>query len=125
MEKCHGFTLVEVILAILVLVVGVASATFVFARGIYSTTEAEGMETAAALAQEKMESTRATSFASIASESRAAVSGWSGFEREVAVSQPSGTNSNFKQVVVTVYWSMTGGELSTLLTTYVANVANN
>ena len=124
MERRGGFTLVEVIGAILVLVVGIASVTFVFGRGIYGTTDAENLETAAALAQEKMESIRGTAFGSIAGEPRAGVSGWTGYEREVTVSEPGGTNSNFKQVVVSVYWSMTGGELSTSLTTYVANVTN-
>lgn len=123
-RKPDGFTLIEVVLAILLLVGGIASATFVFGRGLYATTDAEWMEQAAALAQEKMEQIRGTSFASIASETKAIVSGWAGFSREVVVSQPAGTNANFKQVVVTVYWDVTGGELSTSLTSHVCNVTN-
>lgn len=120
-----GFTLIEVMIATVLLVGGIAAATFVFSRGMFATTDAEGMEQGIALAQERMENLRATAFGSIASESKAAVSGWSGFSRQVDVSQPAGTNGNFKQVMVTVYWNTVGGELSTSLTTYVANVANS
>jgi|GEM_PF-3662987 len=120
-----GFTLVELMIAVLLLTGGIASATFVFGRSLYATTDAELLEQGTALAQERMENLRGGSFASIAGEAKAAVSGWSGFSREVAVTQPAGTDSDFKQVVVTVYWDTTGGELSTALTSYVANVLNN
>lgn len=125
MRKARGFTLLEIILAILLLATGIAAATFMFGRGLYGTTDAEAVQTAVALAQEKMEDLRGTSFGSIASEARGPVSGWTGYEREVTVSQPAGTNGDFKQVVATVYWTVTGGELSSSLTSYVANVANN
>ena len=121
-----GLTLVEVMLATLLLVGGVSAATYVFGRTLYagSTIDTESFAQARALAEEKMEQIRGTSFGSVASESKAAISGWSGFSREVGVSQPSGTNSDFKQAVVTVYWDSNEGELSTSLTSYVANVAN-
>ena len=121
----RGFSLIELMIAILLLVGGVAAATFMMSRGMFATTDAESVEQAVSLAQEKMENLRGTAFASIANETKAAVSGWTGFSREVAVSQPAGTNSDFKQVVVTVYWNTVDGELSTSLTTSVANVANN
>lgn len=122
-----GFTLIEVMLATLLLVGGIATATFVFGRGMYAgaTLDTEMNAQALGLAEEKTEQIRGTSFGSIASESKAAVSGWSGFSRDVTVSQPSGTNSDFKQVVVTVYWNSNEGELSTALTSYVANVTNS
>lgn len=120
-----GFTLVELMIAVLLLTGGIASATFMFGRSMYATTDAELLEQGVALAQERTENIRGSSFASIASEAKAAVSGWSGFSREVAVTQPAGTNSDFKQVVVTSYWDTTAGEVSTSLTSYVANVVNN
>ena len=122
----QGFTLIEVMLATLLLVGGIAAATFVFARGMYagSTVDTEMNTQALGLAEEKMEQIRGTAFGSIATEAKAAVSGWSGFSRDVAVSQPSGTNSDFKQVVVTVYWNSNEGELSSSLTSYVANASN-
>ena len=121
----RGFTLVELMIAVLLLVGGIAASTFVFGRSIYATTDAELLEQGVALAQERMENLRGGSFASIANEAKAAVSGWSEFQRQVAVTQPAGTNSDFKQVVVTAYWDTTAGEVSTSLTSYVANVLNN
>ena len=111
----------EVMVAILILVGGIAAATFMMGRGMFATADAETVEQAIALAQEKMESIRGTSFGSIASEAKAAISGWSGFSRDVVVTQPTGTNSNFKQAVVTVYWTPGDAELSTSLTTHVVN----
>ncbi len=115
----------ELMIAILLLVGGIASATFIMSRGMFAAADAETVEQAVALAQERMENLRGTAFASIAGEPKASVSGWTGFSREVAVSQPAGTNSDFKQVVVTVYWNTADGEVSHSLTTHVANVANN
>ena len=120
-----GFTLIELMIAVILLVGGIASATFIFSRGIFATTDVEAYEQAVALAQERLENLRGTAFASVASETKAAVSGWAGFSRTVTVSQPAGTNSDFKQVVVTVYWTPGDTEVSTALTTYLANVANN
>lgn len=120
-----GFTLVELMVSVVLLVGSVSAATFVFGRGIYATTDTELLGQGTALAQERMENLRGTAFASIASEAKAAVSGWTGFSRQVAVSQPSGTNSDFKQVVVTTYWDTPAGEVSTSLTSCVVNVVNN
>lgn len=120
-----GFTLIEVMIAILLLVGGIAATTFAMARGIFATTDTENLQQAVALSQERMENLRGTAFGSIASEAKAAVSGWTGFSRDVVVSQPAGTNTDFKQVVVTVYWNTIDTEISTSLTSYVANVANN
>ena len=117
-----GFTLVELILAIVLLTGGISAAAFMMGRGVFATTDAEGMQQGAALAQEKMESIRGAAFGSIAGEAKAALSGWAGFSREVTVTTPQ---TDWKQVVVTVYWDTTGGELSTALTSYVANVSNN
>jgi len=108
-------------LTLLLLVSGVTALTFMVSRGIFATTDAEAMEQGIALAQERMEGLRGTAFASMASEAKAAITGWEGFSRQVTVSQPAGTNSDFKQVVVTVYWDTVDGELSTTLTTYVVN----
>lgn len=124
-QRQKGFTLIELMMAILLLVGGIASATLLFGRGMFATTDVESMEQAVALAQEKIENLRGTAFASVANEPKAAISGWTGFSREVVVTQPAGTNSAFKQVVVTVYWTPGDAEISTSLTTYVANVVNN
>ena len=123
--RTRGFTLVELMIAVLLLVGGVAATAFMFGKGMAATTDTEMLEQGVALAQEKMENLRGTTFASIASEAKATISGWTEFSRDVVVSQPAGTNTDFKQAVVTVYWQTTTGEVSTSLTSYVANVLNN
>ena len=120
-----GFTLMELMISILLIVGAVAAATFMMGRGMFAATGTETFQQAVALAQERMENLRGATFASIVSKLRAPVSGWTGFDRKVDVSQPAGTNSDFKQVAVTVYWSTVDGELSTSLTSTVANVVNN
>ena len=123
--RSQGFTLVEVILSVALLLGGIAAATFVFGRGIFATVDSEAGQQGMALAQERLEQLRGNSFASIVNEARAAVAGWTGFFRQVAVTQPAGTDTDFKQVVVTVDWTTTAGQNSTSLTSYVCNVANN
>ena len=112
-------------IAILLLAVSITAATFVMGRGMFATADTEVLEQAVSLAQERMENLRGTAFALIVNEAKAAVAGWSEFSRQVTVTQPAGTNANFKQVVVTVYWNTVDTELSTSLTSYVANVTNN
>lgn len=121
MRRPGGFTLLELMIAIVLLVGGVAACTWCFSRAIYATTDAETMEQAVALAQEKLETLRGTTFTSIANEAKAAVTGWTGFSRQVAVTTP--LNSNLKQLVVTVYWTPGEAELSTALTTDVVNAS--
>lgn len=120
-----GFSLVELLLAILLLVTGIASSTFILSRGMFASADVEDTAQALSLAEEKMENLRGAAFGSIFSEVKGTLSGWTGFSREVTVTQPADTNSDLKQVVVTVYWNTTDGELSIPLTSYVANVANN
>ena len=80
-----------------------------------------------ALAQQRMEALRSGAYAAIVNEPLAAVPGWTNFSRQVAVSQPAGTgvSNQIRQVVVTVFWSTTGGNQNLSLTTYVSNVVNN
>jgi prepilin-type N-terminal cleavage/methylation domain-containing protein len=119
----RAFTLLEMMLAVVLVAMGVSAALLAFSRGIFAANDAADLRTGNALAQAKIEALQNTSFGSLANETRAAVSGFTGFEREVTVtSSPGSTDSNFKQVVVTVYWTLTG-ELSTALTMYVANTS--
>jgi hypothetical protein len=108
-------------MTVVLIAMGLSALSMAFSRAVFASSDAKYLRVATALAQLKLEEFAGGSFSSIATESRAAVSGFTGFERQVTVSTPSGTDSNFKQVVVTVYWQTKGGELSTALTTYVAN----
>ena len=117
-----GFVLLELLITTVVIAVGMAVLITAFSRGIFTSEDAAALRIATALSQAKMEQLRDSTFASIVNEARAPVTGFSGFDRQVVVtSSPGGTNANFKQVDVTIYWNTKGGELSTTLTTYVTN----
>lgn len=117
-----GLTLLETLITVVLITMGLLPLILSFARGVFASNIASDLRVATGLTQAKMEELKNTSFASITSESRAALSGFTGFERAVSVtSAPGSTNSNFKQVVVTVYWRTKGGELSTDLNNYFVN----
>ena len=87
--------------------------------GLFAGRENENEAAAVGLAQEKMEEMRNETFAGVASESRAAVSGFSPYEREVVVST---VQTGLKQVTVNVYWQSKSAELSSNLVTYVSDI---
>jgi len=85
---------------------------------------ADGEQTLTALylAHRRLEELRNTSYGSLASEAKAAVttpSGFSRFSREVTVTTPY---TNLKQVVVTVSWTSPQGETNVSLQTYRSNI---
>ena len=126
-----GFSLLELMIAVALLVIGVLSATFMFSRGMFATSDVEATEQAIALAQERMESIRGTPFSSISIGTTTESTPLPDYSRQVAVSlakdvPPTGDSAgDLKQVVITVSWNTSGGQLSTSVTSYVANVANN
>ena len=114
-----GFTLLAVLIAALLVTVGFVTLVGTFSTGLFASGNNESLLLGTHLAQEKMEEIRNRSYASIANETRAAVSGFSSFDREVVVSTPL---TNLKQVSVNVYWYNKSAELSTSLVTYVSNI---
>jgi prepilin-type N-terminal cleavage/methylation domain-containing protein len=132
MNHCRGaagFTLLEILIALSILLTGVLSTVYLISRGIAVTNDTESVQQATALAQQRMEALRSGAFAALANEARAAVPGWVNFDRQVTVGAtpvpPPATNAQIQQVVVTVFWPTTGGEQSVALTTYICNVVNN
>ena len=125
----RGFTLLEILIALILLMMGVLSTVYLVSQGIAVTNDTESTEQALALAQQRMEALRSGAFAAIVNEPRAAVAGWVNFDRQVAVSAtpvpPPATNAQIRQVVVTVFWPTTGGEQNLSITTYITNVVNN
>ena len=117
-----GFTLLEALITTVIIAVGMTALITAFNQGIFASGDAAALRTATGLSQAKMEQLRDSTFANIVNEARASVAGFSGFDRQVVVtSSPGGTNANFKQAAITVYWSTKGGELSTTLTSYFVN----
>lgn len=87
--------------------------------GLSSGGDNESSLIAANLAAEKMELLKRTSYASIANETKAAVTNFTPFSREVVFTTPV---TNMKQVTVTVYWYYKSAELSYSLVTYFSNL---
>ena len=114
-----GFTLFEVLLTIFLLTFGLFALSESVSVGLFAGGDHESQLVASQLAVEKMDELRNKSYASVVSEAKAAVSGFSAFQRDVAVSVPQ---ASLKQVTVTVYWNSKSDELSTNLVTYVSNI---
>ncbi len=114
-----GFTLLEVILAIILLGTGFAVLLQVVSTGVFTGGQNEDTIIAANLIQEKIEELRNATYSTIASEDKAAVSGFSAFNRKVDVTTPQ---TGLKQVSVTVYWFAKADETNTNMVTYVSDI---
>lgn len=114
-----GFALLEFILALILLVTVMVTLLSALHSGLAAGSDHENILLASRLAGEKIEEARNKTYSAVASEGRAAVSGYSPFEREVEVSTPQ---SDLKQVTVRVYWTSGGEELQVSLVTYVSNI---
>ena len=115
--KQKGFTLLELLISMLLFTGGVVLTLTLFASALVGSVDAENTTIAMNLAQRKMEEIRNLPFISIANEARAAVTGFTGFQREVAVTTPE---TDLKEVTVSTYWTYKGGEIEVPLVTYIA-----
>ena len=118
----RGFTLLELMLALVLLAVGVLACVDLMHRAQAGSTDGENVLIASHLAQARLEELRNVAYASLADEAKAGISspsGYSRFSRQVAVTTPY---TNLKQVVVTIYWTTAGGETSVSLRTYRSNI---
>ena len=113
-----GFTLLETLIAILLLSIGATALIWAFSAGLFASTDADNVDLALNVAQAKMEEIKNTSYSGIASAAKAAVPGVSGFQQSVNVTV---VYTGLKQVDVTVYWSPQGVETNISLSTYIAN----
>ena len=108
--------------AIVLFAVSTVSIVEVMQHAQAATGDGESVLIATYLAQRRLEELRNTAYASLSSESKAAVSspsGYSRFSREVTVTTPY---TNLRQILVTVYWTSAGGETSISVQTYRSNV---
>jgi len=114
-----SFTILEVLLAIILISVGFAVLLHSISIGLFAGGENESELVAIKLVQDKIEELRNKSYANIANEAKAAVSGFSGYEREVVVITPQ---TDLKQININVYWLSKSSELNTGIATYVSNI---
>ena len=116
-----GFTLVEALLAIAILVIGVLGVIQLFPAGLNSTKMSKEETIATHLTQAKLEEYQAASYDSVASENRARVSSDPNdqnykYERQSIVTYINGdltqseSDIGLKKVIVSVFWQESGTE---------------
>jgi type II secretion system protein I len=117
--KSKGFTLLEVLLVLIILTAVLVPLLQVLSSGLLASDEVKNTNTAAILAQKKLEELRNTSFASISSEAKTTVESYSAYKRQVIVSTPQ---TNLIDVQVIVFWRPTTGvETSVSIETFISN----
>jgi len=104
-QRNTGFTFLEVLITIILLVVGMVAIIQVFSVGTVAEAEVDRTTTAVLLAQETMEEIRNVTYVGIdgfASARTSLTGDFADFDREVTIS------GDPKQVNVTVYWTASG-----------------
>lgn len=117
MHSKRGFTLLEVLLAVVLFAASFTGIAWLLGAGISAGLDAENIWIAVGLAGQRQEVIRNMTYDSVANEAKAAITGFTAFQRQVAVTTPL---TDLKQVAVTVYWQFRGQETSIALVTYVS-----
>lgn len=111
-----GFTLLEILLAVILLVGGVFALSQAMSRGMLASTDVENTALALNIAQAKMEEIKGTVFANITGSGPLPDPNFPNFNVTVTV-----TGTDPKQVGATVVWNAPGGSTYVALTTLVSN----
>lgn len=118
-----GFTLLEVLIALIILTVGVIAITRAFSTGLFASTGVEDTDLALNIAQAKMEEIRNTSFGSIADNGPTPADANPDsplYKFNVTVDETT-VSTDLKRVEVTVDWATKGGTADVELKTLAAN----
>ena len=103
-ENNKGFTLIEVLVAMVILSVGLLGTAALITGIINGNKVSNRITTATTLAQDKMEYIKSVGYSNAVSETRAFMSSpYNKYEREVTVVDNS-PSSGMKTVTVEVYW---------------------
>ena len=119
MLKYSGFTLLEVIIAVVILSIGVITITWAFSTGLFVSTDVENVDLALNIAQAKMEEIKNTAFGSISNSGPTPDPNFSRFNVTVGVTDV--VANQLKQVDIMVSWEVKGGSASAVLTTLRTN----
>ena len=112
-----GFTLIEIMIALVIFVLGVIAIARAFSAGLFAETDAFNTAIALYIAQARLEEIKDTAFAGIADSGPAADLVFTDFS--VTVDADEGDNP--MEVDVLVNWDTAGGEAGISLTTMVAD----
>jgi len=116
----NGVTLIELIVALVLLTGGSTVLIHMMSIGMFADSNLEQSIIAVNLANEKMEEIRNTAFASISSSTETGSSiGFSVFDSRVVI--VTSTQTDLKDVKVEVQWTQKGGQQSVAVETYVAD----
>ncbi len=116
----NGFTLAEVLIALVLIAAGMASLLMAFSSALGGARGTEEHETAVNIANAVMEDLMARTYASLSdytADSSAVFSGLTGYTVTVTTTKPN----NPAQVDVRVSWLVKGGTASVTLTTLAAD----
>ena len=103
-DNNSGFTLMEVLVAMLILSVGLLGMAALITGIINSNKLSNRISTATVLAQDKMEDIKRIGYDNAVSETKASMpSPYANYEREVTVT-PNSPATGMSTVTVTVYW---------------------
>ena len=117
-SKDRGFTLLEVLLAVLLFTISLVALVHAFNVGMLASTDVESVDLALNIGQSSLESVKNTSYAGVSSSGPTADPIFPRFNVTKTVTQPL---SNLKRVDITVSWNVQGGQTSVVLTAYKAN----
>ncbi len=116
-ERNHGFTLIEILIAIVILTIGLLALVSVTVMVIKGNSLNRGITTATTLAKDQLETLKNTNYNSVASSSGwLTVTGFSGYERSWQVT----TSGNQKKIDMEVRWFWLGIEKKVILNTIIS-----
>jgi prepilin-type N-terminal cleavage/methylation domain-containing protein len=119
LEK-KGFSLLELLLATVLLSIGLVGLVNVFSIGLTESSQAKYFSVAKNLAEEKLEEIRNLSYGNILDQpTRESVSGFPDFERQVHVSN---AQDNLKNIQIDVFWQDKAGEVSISVYSLVSDI---
>jgi prepilin-type N-terminal cleavage/methylation domain-containing protein len=113
----QGFTLLEVLIATVILAIGTMAIMWAFTSGLYVTTDVEGTDLALNIAQAKMEQLKNTAFANLSDSGPTTDPNFPNYNVTVNVAE----GQNPMQIDTTVAWNVKGGGTNFTLTTLIAN----
>lgn len=119
-SKSKAFSLMEILLVIIILVSVFFPLILMLSTFMVASGEATGTNTALKLSQAKLETLKHAAYGNVVSETKAAITNYPEFDREVVVTEPS---ANLKNVRIIVYWFTGDGsevsvEVQSIITNY-------
>ena len=120
MRKGKGFTLLEVMLVIIMLLTVFFPLLQLMATGLSASEETKSTNTAVLLAQKRLEEIKSESYVNVTSEASASIASYPEYNRQTNVT--STPDASLKDVKITVSWG-TGGPQSDIITleTYISS----